>query len=77
MTFSEPVMDTENIFTKGPRTFIYVKISFLICHLILVTVAAWNIKKQCRAMLLIFEWCGLNVSVDDVHTPNTPNIYSM
>ena len=77
MTFSEPVMDTENIFTKGPSTFIYVKISFLICHyLILVTVAPWNIKKQCRAMLLISEWCGLNVSVEDVHTHLIPLIFT-
>jgi len=39
MTFSEPVMDTEIMFTKGPKTFIYVKISFIICHyLFLVTV---------------------------------------
>jgi hypothetical protein len=39
MMFSEPVMDTENIFTKGPKTFIHVKISFLICYyLFLVTV---------------------------------------
>jgi hypothetical protein len=38
MTFSDPVMDTENIFTKGLKTLIYVKISFLICYyLFLVT----------------------------------------
>lgn len=75
MTFSDPVMDTENIFTKGLKTLIYVKISFLICYyLFLVTAVTWNIKKQCRAMLLISEWCRLTVSIDDVHTPNTPNI---
>jgi hypothetical protein len=39
MTFSEPFMDTENVFTKGLKTLIHVKISFLICHyLFLVTV---------------------------------------
>lgn len=61
MTFSEPVMDTENIFTKGSKMFSYVKISFLICHyLFLVTVVTWIIKKQCRAMLLISEYCGVS-----------------